>query len=475
MIFFVLLGIVVITAITIAVAVWATRGLGVSSAVVSTPDGVVGGPQQILNVPVSKVFTNPIISGEYADVHAVKVNSSGNIRFFLTTSEYFNSNGTRSVPLFKSPDLVNWTLFRNLYTSDGSGVYSVNGMFYTGMRSPQIAKVGTLFVLNVTASRFATYEAALAASKNNHTVPNKNTGCYYAVTDDPENGFGALNPFKPAGNCSFGDVPFSSELARVNCMGACAPEIRADGDIFVDPLDSSIWLSYSWLSNEPTNSPDECATYYGQHISITELNSDLSVKCKQNNLVFPINCKINKTTPQNGNLLQDLATYCSKLGIKDRDCVSAVNYSIGKDGNSYYTTSVPASGNNNAKCEWCIVDSASMMRRNGYVYLFFSGGSRDSPNYGVPFIAAKSVPELADAKTRLAGQFIIPYNTVNGDRHTFGHGHPVQDEKNDWYFVYHHMNQSKGSKREVFMSKIEFVDLKDGLGDVWIRPVFPNV
>ena len=62
--------------------------------------------------------------------------------------------------------------------------------------------------------------------------------------------------------------------------------------------------------------------------------------------------------------------------------------------------------------------------------------------------------------------------------HTFGHGAPVLGPDGDsLYFVFHHMRPSDGSSspRRAFMAPLAFVDVGDGRGDVWVRPVLPSV
>lgn len=55
-----------------------------------------------------------------------------------------------------------------------------------------------------------------------------------------------------------------------------------------------------------------------------------------------------------------------------------------------------------------VFEAPSLIRRKEWVYLFFSASLWTSPNYGVYFLAAPSVRELADgSKTRIAGQFVV--------------------------------------------------------------------
>lgn len=55
-----------------------------------------------------------------------------------------------------------------------------------------------------------------------------------------------------------------------------------------------------------------------------------------------------------------------------------------------------------------VFEAPSMIRRKGWVYFFFSASMWTSPHYGVYFLAAPSVRELADgSRTRIAGQFVV--------------------------------------------------------------------
>lgn len=124
-----------------------------------------------------------------------------------------------------------------------------------------------------------------------------------------------------------------------------------------------------------------------------------------------------------------------------------------------------------------VFEGQALMRRKGWVYLFYSGSVWSSTNYAVSWIAAPSVRELADGSvTRLEGQYVVPYD-VGLVRHTFGHGRPVLGQDGEtWFYSFHHLTPKSGiGPRRAFLAPIQFVDLRDGRGDVWIQPILPPV
>lgn len=125
-----------------------------------------------------------------------------------------------------------------------------------------------------------------------------------------------------------------------------------------------------------------------------------------------------------------------------------------------------------------VFEGQALMRRKGWIYLFYSASVWSSTNYGVSWLAAPSVRELADGSvTRLEGQFVVPYDIGGVARQTFGHGRPILGPDGvTWYFSFHHLAPKAGSApRRAFLAPITFVDLRDGRGNIWIQPVLPPV
>lgn len=424
----------------------------------------------------STSVSNPVAFG--ADVHAIRVDlGSGKYVWYMTVTEF-----SGKVPLYKSNDFKTWTRVKNLFEADSRGLYQIGNAWYKRLWAPQLSKVAGKFVLTITASKHYDYQKAL----DDHEWDG--SGVFYMTTDNIETGtWSTLSRFDKEIGCTK-PVAYSYDEARMNCGGdECQHIMRLDSDIFQDPLDGRVWLSYAWYSNSPTTSENECQYYFGEHIAFVELNaSDLSVKCPADGVptaYVPVNCKVAEGTvqgPENGELGKELRSYYQKIHSAQpldfpEPLASNIDFRRGKH-NEIFRTSVSGT----CKGEWCIVEAPSMLRRNGWVYMFFSGSAFDSPNYGVAYIAARTVPELADKFKRIAGQFIIPYTTAGGIRHNFGHGHPVQDAEGNWWFVYHHMNQtacrtSGNCSRDVYLSPIQFVNVGDGLGDVYIKPIQPTV
>lgn len=428
-------------------------------------------------VPEVPKVNNPVAAG--ADVHAIRVeNDDGTYVWYMTVTEMAGK-----VPLYKSTDFVTWTPCKNLFEGDSRGLYKIGNLWYKLLWAPQISQIkpSGKYVLTITAARYTDEQQALS---DTHL---EGTGVFYMTSDHPEYGtWSDLSLFNKELGCTK-QTAYSFDTAQLNCGGGyCHLVMRLDSNIFQDPKDNRIWLSYAWYSNTPAQSEFECKYYFGEHIAFTELNPDLTVKCPADGspaAYIPVNCKVATDAiqgPENGTLGQDLINYYQKinsvvpLGFPEPPA-SNIDFRRGKMNEIFRTSTVGG-----CQGEWGIVEAPSMLRRGDWVYMFFSGSAFDSPNYGVAYIAAKSVPELADKYNRIAGQFVIPYTTSTGVRHNFGHGHPVQDAQGNWWFAYHHMNQtacrtSGNCSRDVYLSPIEFINIGDGRGDVYIKPIQPTV
>lgn len=86
-----------------------------------------------------------------------------------------------------------------------------------------------------------------------------------------------------------------------------------------------------------------------------------------------------------------------------------------------------------------------------WIYLFYSASVWWSTNYGVYWVAAPSVEELADGSpTRLEGQYVVPYDVGTGlaaVRNTFGHGRPIlAPDGVTWLFSFHHLAPKGGAQ-----------------------------
>lgn len=235
----------------------------------------------------------------------------------------------------------------------------------------------------------------------------------------------ALRRFTPEAGCStLMPRSYDGTANRTLWMGL-------DSDVWEDPLTKEVWLSYS------TDYTDT-----EQHVGIVQLNSQsLAVKCSPPTFIRPFsNVRLLESD-------QSMANYVCSFGVP-WPCSSG------------FTAS--------ATGRW-VYEGSSLMRRGSWIYLFFSASEWSSSKYGVFFIAARTVAGLADAQTRLRGQFVPP--TAMG---VYGHGRPFQALDGRWFFSFHRNNPGSPDNRTAWVAPVTFVDRADGLGDVWIRPIQPG-
>ena len=221
-------------------------------------------------------------------------------------------------------------------------------------------------------------------------------------------------------------------------------------------IDTDLWVDYAG----PT--PRIMLSWAG--VGITELNPDMSVKCDPSLVVqlFGDGTYLETDAKMTG--------YCAWMG---EPWCGGFDAHAGPDNNM---AAIPPHPDRN---DDPIQEGPSLMRRKGWVYLFFSASDYRSDQYAVSFVAARTVAGLADERNRLRGQFIPP-SVVDGAPSIFGHGRPFQrgspaDPDAPWFFGFHHNYGSVGyaDPRTAWIAPITFVDMHDGRGDVWIRPIQP--
>ena len=274
----------------------------------------------------------------------------------------------------------------------------------------------------------------------------------------------------PAG-CAYGNIP--STPPRGQYPPRYDTHIGLDSDVFVDPDTDTVWLAYASDFNEQG---------WLESIGIVQLNKDLSIMCRQDNALFPFT----NAAGTAGKIDSDpmMTNYCDALLGSGNKCPP-------------FTTRAVDSRN--------AQEGPALMRRNGWLYLFYSGASWSGalcwpqallaadasskielhsagPDYSVSFIAARTMADLGTQPAsgivcvpgrRLCGRFVVSYD-VNGVRQVFGHGRPFQTPDGTWMFGFHH-DAIPLTHRDTYVAPITFVDRNDSLGDVWIMPIFPDV
>jgi len=236
----------------------------------------------------------------------------------------------------------------------------------------------------------------------------------------------------------------------------CENVVRIDSDIFYDD-NGDIWMSYNWFLENPPQTQWSIDNS-GSHVSIVKLDTAFVVQCDLN---VPV---VHAANPHDQETMDTWASYCDRCDEMLDNFKNKVGEEMtDRDGNP-----------------WGVLEGSNLFRRGDYVYMMMSGSAWNSAYYDVRWIAAPTVEGLAvDNPDRLEGRYIIPSNDQ-----AFGHGVAVKgprDDGEEWYFVYHHLNNYEcrndvgdGCLREVWTNEIEFEDKGDGLGDVWIKPIFPG-
>jgi len=400
---------------------------------------------------------NPVLGGDHPDPAVLReVDEGGAATYYL----YHTSGCGVDVPVWTSADLIHWEklpqgAFHRTGTPGGS--LELNGVHYCHIWAPHVAKLGSgSYMLSFSAQRHEAPKSGCPGYANDG-------GVYLAWSNSPTGPFAPVeHPWEPlpAGghvvDCSpavEADIPHSVDWTKANCQGGnCHRIIRLDSEAWLDK--GTWWMAYSWYTNNPPMVDWELENH-GEHVSLVNLDPDDP---------FTIPCDPAKVTevyvgnPHDQWVIDQLAAYCE-------GCGEMLSMTRGKWGEEM------AMGG----ASWGVVEGASFLRRQEWVYMFMSGSAWDSAYYHVFWVAAKTVGGLSrDNAERLAGRYLIPNNS-----NAFGHGFPVQGpDGQSWYYVHHRLNspscQAGNCARDLWVSPLEFEDRKDGLGDVWITPRWPS-
>lgn len=400
--------------------------------------------------------TNPVLGVDNPDPNVLRVVENGKAVYYLSAT-----SDSGDFPIYRSTNLVKWQklpggAFRRSGPPGGS--LEINGKHFCHLWAPHLARVGPgAFQLSFTATAYATPQAECPPY-------GEDGGVFLASSSSPAGPYAlAERPWEPltAGGhvtaCPASveaSIPHSTDLASNDCQGgSCQGIIRLDSDVFRDPATGRWWMGYAWYTNTPPQVAWE-ESNYGEHVSLVELDASdpFAVPCTPSvPVVFAGNPHDDATTER-------LRDYCDRCDEQLSFTRGRFDEEFVRDGHS-----------------WGVVEGPSLIRRNGYVYLFMSGSVWDSAFYHVFWAAAPTVEELAfDNPSRLVGRYLIP-----SEGQSFGHGSAVlgPDGKN-FYFVHHRLRHAAcrdagDCARDVWVSPLEFEDRGDGLGDVWVKPRFP--
>ena len=401
--------------------------------------------------------TNPVLSGDHPDPDVLRLESNGQVTYYLV-----HTIGTAGdIPVWTSHDLVHWTrLAAGAFaqaSQPGTSLDFPNGHFCS-IWAPDLTQISQgVFSLSFTATRWADSQANCPATQ-------ENSGVYLASSSLPTGPFATSQhpwePFPAGANqatcpaATRDALPHSLDQAAGGCQGNfCHKIIRLDSDTFHDPVTGTWWLSYAWYTNIPPLVSWE-ETNHGEHSSIVQLdaNDPFAVPCDENTpQIFLANCHDQQT-------INRLSSYCPR-------CSEMLSFTRGRFGEEVVRDGY----------SWGVAEGPNLFRRDNYVYALISGSLWDSPYYHVFWVAAPTVPELAYTnQNRLVGRFLIPSRDQ-----AFGHGTAVLGpDGHHWYFVHHRLDsqacQDSGDcSRDLWITPIRFEDHGDGLGDVYIRAVFP--
>lgn len=399
---------------------------------------------------------NPVLTGNHPDPHVLRtVDDQGDLIYYLVAT---GDNGG-DIAAYSSRDLLSWELASpGLFgrsSTPGSSV-EINGYHYCSIWAPQLIEVkASVFMLSFSAQRFDTAQS--------ECPPYAEDGGVYQASASSALGPYALpsRPWEPlaAGartSCPSdiaGSVPHSVDVASPSCQGtACADIIRLDSDVFRDPSDGRWWLSYSWYTNMPPQVDWE-QTNHGEHVSVVELDSNdpFVVQCNENV------AKVFVGNPHDENTLASLK--------KCPDCNDMLSMSKGRQGEDMMRNGY----------SWGINEGANIFRRGKYVYMLMNGSAWDSAYYHYFWVAAPSVEQLAyDSPNRRSGRLLVPSNDMS-----FGHGTVTLGPDGETLYLVHHRLRHDDCKkdndcaRDVWVTKIDFEDRGDGLGQVYPVPSFP--
>ncbi len=401
--------------------------------------------------------TNPVLSGDLPDPDVLRVESNGQVTYYLV-----HTIGTAGdIPIYVSRDLVHWSRLPSgvfgQVSQPGSSLGFPNGHFCS-LWAPDLTQVASgVFMLSFTATRWSEPQPNCPGTAEDSGVYLASSSVVtgpYATSQHPWEPFPAGANEATCPQATREALPHSVAYASGGCQSNyCHKIIRLDSDTFHDPATGRWWLSYAWYTNIPPLVPWEEGNY-GEHTSIVELDpSDpFAVRCDPNTpQIFLANS-------HDQDLLARLAASCPR-------CSEMLSFTRGR-----YGEEVVRDGHS-----WGVVEGPNLFRRGAYVYALISGSLWDSPYYHVFWVAAPTVEELAYTNpNRIVGRFLIP-----SLGQAFGHGTAVLGpDGQHWYFVHHRLDsnacQASGDcSRDLWITPIEFEDRGDGLGDVYIKPRFP--
>ncbi|MBI2395800.1 MAG: family 43 glycosylhydrolase [Deltaproteobacteria bacterium] len=398
---------------------------------------------------------NPILGADRPDPHILRAVEGGRPAYYLTAT----SGSGADIPVLRSNDLLTWKqLPKKLLdrpTTPG-GSTPLHGRHYCNVWAPEIVQLGpSSFMLQFTATRFAAAQPSCPGT-------DEDSGVYVAWSDKPTGPFARDDrPGEPfatgarSGSCALRErLPRSLDVAEGDCKGGpCHQIMRLDSTVFRDEADGRWWMAYAWYTNSPTKVAWE-ASNHGEHVNLVELDpkDPFAVRCDA------AAAQVNVVNAHDPVLKSQLQNGCERCG-------EMLSFSRGR-----FDEEMVRDGH-----RWGVSEAPSLLRRNGWVYAFFSHSAWDSAFYAVSWVAARTVEELATGSpTRISGRYLIPSNGLS-----FGHGSPVLGPDGRSHYYVHHRLQHGACKatgacaRDVWISPLEFEDRGDGRGDAWIKPRFP--
>jgi hypothetical protein len=428
--------------------------------------------------------SNPILAGDTPDPDVLRVTTSSGptfSQFYLSSTSHNDSD----IPQWTSTDLLFWSpsqylggrLFDAPSRPAGHGIY-LNGYTFCQVWSPSVNQFSqNQFILSFAAIR---YRGDVACPDSTFYL-NGSGGIYNAYATSPTGPFYsteqpwlpmAAGPDPNPAHCPSVQqlrLPSTDTDHKFNCGGRDCPLVMRDGpEVWNDPATGRSYLTYSFLTNEPPKAEER--HFNGVNLAVTEVdpNNPFAVTCGQLNPVIHV------TNPLDSNMTDRLGNYCDGCSEllstrKGMDCSS---------GSCHEFDGVSSDGS-----PWGVTEGGSLFRRGDWIYFLFSHSSWNTRYYGVSYIAAKSVEDLVwtnhNPRTRIVGRFLIPGGSSGWQ--AYGHGKAfLGPDGEQWYYAHHHMDvdalrQTGLGTRDLFLNRIEFEDRGDGLGEVYIRPKFPDV
>jgi hypothetical protein len=400
--------------------------------------------------PVVLTRTNPVMTGDHPDPHVMRlVDASGRAVYYLTHTV----GVTGDVVLWRSANLLDWEqasagVFQR--STSGSDAIQINPRYYCHIWAPQMVELGPAsYLLSFSATRYDSARACPGYFEDG--------GVYLAWSSSPTGPFApADHPWEPLrlathpATCPdlIDALPHAPDLAMAGCGGGyCHVLARLDSDVWRDPATGRWWMSYAWFTN-PSPVNDWEVNNFGEHVEVVELDAadPFVVRCDPAVVVRQL------ANPHDSATIERLRASCPRCG-------EMLSMTQGRTGEMV-----------RAGVSWGVTEGPSFFRRGEWVYSLMSGSAYDSAYYHVFWTAARSVEELSyDNPGRLVGRYLVP----SGNQ-AFGHGTPVLGPDGaTWYYVYHHLDAGACCSRDLWVSRIDFEDHGDGLGAVYISPIFP--